>query len=71
MVLIPDYFRGKVYDVTKLPMEELLAAFKEETWEKKLKDDWEKALLPYAKKHGAKSFGTTGTRDRIDLSILL
>ena len=65
MVIIPDYFRGKICDVSKLLAKGDFAAMmtflKTETvWNGKLKDDWEKSILPYATQNGAKSFGVIG-----------
>jgi hypothetical protein len=61
MVIIPDYYRGTICDVTKEEVETIMAFLRNESaWEGKLKDDWEKSICPYATKNGAKSFGTIG-----------
>ena len=61
MVLIPDYYRGTLCDVTKEEVNTIMTFIKTESvWEGKLKDDWEKSVLPYAAKNGAKVFGTIG-----------
>ena len=61
MVIIPDYYRGTICDVTKEELDTILTFLRRESvWEGKLKDDWEKSVLPYASEKGAKSFGTIG-----------
>ena len=57
LVLIPDYYRGKMKDPTEDGLVEFLAA--ETDWSK-LRQDWEGKIAPYAKEHGAKIFGTVG-----------
>jgi len=61
MVIIPDYYRGTICDVTKEEFETIMAFLRNESvWEGKLKEDWEKSICPYATENGAKSFGTIG-----------
>ena len=61
MVIIPDYYRGAICDVTKEEVDTIMAFLRTESvWEGKLKDDWENSVLPYAIKNGAKVFGTIG-----------
>ena len=61
MVIIPDYYRGAICDVTKEDWDTIKAFLKNESiWEGKLKDDWEKSVLPYATEKGAKVFGAIG-----------
>ena len=61
MVVIPDYYRGTLCDVTKEEVNTIMTFIKTESvWEGKLKDDWGKSVLPYATKNGAKVFGTIG-----------
>ena len=61
MVIIPDYYRGAICDVTKEEVDTIMTFLKTESvWEGKLKDDWEKSILPYATKNGAKTFGAIG-----------
>jgi len=61
MVIIPDYYRGQICDVTKENLDTIVTFLKRESkWEGKLNEDWEKSICPYATKHGAKSFGTIG-----------
>ena len=61
MAIIPDYYRGTFCDIFKVEQSVAHAFAKENSvWEGKLKDDWEKSILPYATKNGATSFGTIG-----------
>jgi len=60
MVLIPDYYRGGMCDVTKDPGDKVVAFLKANTDLEKLKTDFESFVLPYAKKSGASSIGTFG-----------
>jgi hypothetical protein len=61
MVIIPDYFRGKMINPMTSPREELVEFVNKETqWEEKLKVDWEEKTRPYALKHGAETFGAIG-----------
>ena len=68
MVIIPDYYRGEVCNITK-PFDErskedfieIQTFIKKHTaWDNKLRMDWEKSIYPYAINKGAKSFGTLG-----------
>lgn len=61
MVIVPDYYRGAICDVTKEEFETIMKFLRDESvWEGKLKDDWEKSIFPYATENGATSFGTIG-----------
>ena len=61
MVIVPDYYRGAICDVTKEEFETIMKFLRDESvWEGKLKDDWEKSIFPYATENGAISFGTIG-----------
>lgn len=61
MVILPDYFRGKMIDPHKEPMEDVIAFTRTHfNWAGKMKEDWEKKVKPYAEKHGAKTFGAIG-----------
>ena len=61
MVIVPDYYRGAICDVTKEELETIMKFLRDESvWEGKLKDDWEKSIFPYATENGATSFGTIG-----------
>ena len=63
MVIIPDYYRGKICDVTKENLDTIMTFLKTESvWDGKLKEDWEKSVCPYATKNGAISFGTIGKK---------
>ena len=63
MVIIPDYYRGKICDVTKENLDTIMTFLKTESvWDGKLKVDWEKSICPYAIKNGAVSFGTIGKK---------
>ena len=63
MVIIPDYFRGKMVNPDTSTWEIILESVKEVSqWRPQLKEDWEKKILPYAKSHGAKTFGTIGNK---------
>ncbi len=63
MVIIPDYYRGKICDVTKENFDTIMTFLKTESaWDGKLKEDWEKSICPYATKLGAKSFGAIGKK---------
>ena len=65
MVIIPDYYRGQICDVTKENLDTIVTFLKRESkWEGKLNEDWEKSICPYATKNGAKSFGTIGKKQR-------
>ena len=69
MVIIPDYYRGQICDVTKENFDTIMTFLKTESkWEGKLKEDWEKSICPYATKHGAKSFGTIGKNNQLSFS---
>jgi hypothetical protein len=57
MVLIPDYYRGKLKDPKTDGVMDFL---KEQTQWPKLKADWEDKILPHAKQLGAKAFGAIG-----------
>ncbi len=59
MVLIPDYYRGKLNDPSK-PNARTGEFIKNETDWQELKKDWEKVICPYAKRLGAKSIGAIG-----------
>jgi hypothetical protein len=60
MVLIPDYYRGKMIDPMKESREKLKEFVKVETdWENKLKKDWDTVRV-FAESLGAKTFGTIG-----------
>ena len=68
MVIIPDYYRGDVCNVTtpydkrsKEDSIKIQTFIKKYTaWDDKLRADWEKSIFPYATKKGAKSFGALG-----------
>lgn len=63
MVIIPDYYRGKICDVTKENFDTITTFIKTESaWDGKLKEDWEKSIFPYATKNGATCFGTIGKK---------
>ena len=69
MVIIPDYYRGQICDVTKENLDTIVTFLKRESkWEGKLNEDWEKSICPYATKHGAKSFGTIGKNNQLSFS---
>jgi len=60
MVLIPDYYHGKMIDPMKEGIEKLTEFVKVETnWENKLKKDWDTVRV-FAEGLGAKTFGTIG-----------
>ena len=61
MVIIPDYYRGKMINPMMSQREDLVKFVKNETqWEGNLKVDWEEKIRPYALQHGAKTFGAIG-----------
>ena len=61
MVIIPDYYAGKMINPMTSAREELVAFVKNETdWEANLKATWETKIKPYAVNHGAKTFGAIG-----------
>ena len=72
MVIIPDYYRGEVCNVTTVNGQRVCKRSKEDfikiqtfikkhtAWDDKLRADWEKSIFPYAIKNGAKSFGALG-----------
>jgi len=61
MVIIPDYYRGKMINLMTSPREEVVEVMKKLTqWEETLKVDWEEKIQPYALKHGAATFGAIG-----------
>ena len=65
MVIIPDYFRGTFCNIFKEDKSSIEAFCKKQSvWDGKLKDDWEKSILPYATRLGALSFGTVGEQSR-------
>ena len=62
MVVIPDYYRGTYCNIFKEDKASIESfAKRESTWEGKLKDDWEKSILPYISEHGASIIGSVGT----------
>lgn len=58
MVILPDYYHGKFCTPTTPGIADFLKA--ESDWTV-LQAQFEKCVLPYAKSHGAKVFGTVGT----------
>lgn len=61
MVILPDYYCGKMINPKVSPREELGEFIKNETqWEGHLQKAWEEKIKPYAVQHGAKMFGTIG-----------
>ena len=61
MVILPDYYCGKMINPKVSPREELGEFIKNETqWEGHLQKVWEEKIKPYAVQHGAKMFGTIG-----------
>ena len=61
MVILPDYYAGKMINPMTSPKEELVEFVKKETnWEETLKSAWENKIRPYAVNHGAKTFGAIG-----------
>ena len=61
MVILPDYYAGKMINPMTSPREEIMEFIKKETdWEGKLNSDWENKIRPYAVNHGAKTFGAIG-----------
>ena len=72
MVFVPDYYRGTFCDIFKEDKSSIEAFAKRETvWEGKLKDDWEKSVLPHASNHGATLFGTVGASCSLLICSLL
>lgn len=62
MVIMPDYYRGKMKDPFASPGNETVEfLIQESNWSGQLKGDWENIILPYSLKNGAKTFGTIGT----------
>ena len=61
MVILPDYYAGKMINPMTSPREEIVEFIKKETdWEGTLKSTWESKIKPYAVNHGAKTFGAIG-----------
>ena len=61
MVILPDYYCGKMVNPMTTPREQLVEFVKNETqWEDTLKKVWEEKIMPYAVQHGAKIFGSIG-----------
>ena len=62
MVIIPDYYRGKLLiNPMTAKQEDAVKFVKNKTqWEGNLKVDWEEKIQPYALQHGAKTFGAIG-----------
>jgi hypothetical protein len=61
MVIIPDYFCGKMINPMTSPREEVMEVVQNVTqWDETLKVDWEEKIQPYALKHGATTFGAIG-----------
>jgi len=58
MVVIPDYFHGKSISPTQPGLVEFITV--ESQW-KVLQTQFEQCVLPYARLHGAKVFGSVGT----------
>jgi hypothetical protein len=49
LVIIPDYYRGTMWDPGANPTEVLVKFIQDNTkWETNLKVDWEKKIKPYA-----------------------
>ena len=63
LVILPDYYRGKMKDPAEDGLVEFVTA---ETQWSKLKLDWEEKIAPYAKKHGAQVFGSVGKPKKKD-----
>ena len=59
LVLMPDWYRGKIQDPDD-GIPELVAFVKRETNWTLLKREWEDIVRPYAIKQGARIFGTIG-----------
>jgi len=60
LVIIPDYYRnGEGRDPANAT--DVVDFIKTRTNWTKLQADWKEKILPYAQKHGAKSFGAVGT----------
>ena len=63
MVIMPDWYRGKLQDPAD-GIPELIEFIKKETvWPDMLKQ-WNEIIKPYAEKHGAKTFGSIGKEDK-------
>ncbi len=60
LVILPDWYRGKLQDPAEGP-EKLVPFIKAETKWDVIKSDWQKKVRPFAEKSGAKVFGTVGT----------
>ena len=59
MVIMPDWYRGKLQGPVE-GMEKLALFIKAETNWEAIKADFQKKVRPYAEKHGAKVFGAIG-----------
>lgn len=69
MVIIPDYYRGTLKDPREgQGVKEFIVD--QSNWNK-LQKDWEDITTPYAKEHGAETFGAIGNSNLLlVLSIL-
>ena len=57
---MPDYYRGGMCDPSK-EGDRIVPFIQEQTkWETGLKVDWEKKVLPFTEKLGAKTYGAVG-----------
>ena len=59
MVILPDWYRGKLQDPAE-GMDKLGAFIKAETVWETIKADWDNKVRPYAERHGAKTYGAIG-----------
>ncbi|XP_059096384.1 carboxymethylenebutenolidase homolog [Tigriopus californicus] len=58
MVIIPDYYRGTLKDPREGGVKDFIVD--QSNWNQ-LQKDWEDITAPYAKEHGAETFGAIGT----------
>ena len=59
LVIMPDFFRGDWLNFPK-DMAKAPAFLQQHTQWDNLKEDWEKKILPFAEKKGAKVYGAVG-----------
>jgi len=59
MVILPDFFRGDWRDIADPDLEEWIV--KQTDWAGQRQFEWVEQLLPYARSHGAETFGAVGT----------
>jgi len=59
MVILPDFFRGESREVSSPDLGDWLKG--QSNWNGQRRAEWVEKILPYARQHGAETFGAVGT----------